>query len=187
MNVVGASCENEIDPLAGLLASRPSHWQSSVNAPPVRFGDELRTPVALPAGERARRMSRSRALVVDDEPQVRQLLRDYLAETLGYEVIVADTAVGGLAAARAGHPDVVLLDLNMPGVLNGSSVVRAIAAEAPVIVISAVHSVEIARRTLQDGAFDFVMKPFALSRVAEIIELAIAHGHGSSGVIPRPR
>ena len=174
MNIVGASFENEIDPLAGRLASRPSHWQLSVNA-----------PVALPERERVRRVSRSRALVVDDEAQVRQLLRDYLAETLGYEVIVADTAVGGLAAARAGHPDVVLLDLNMPGVLNGSSVVRAIAAEAPVVIISAVHSVEIARRTLQDGAFDFVMKPFALARVAEIIELAIAHG--SSGVIPRLR
>jgi len=142
---------------------------------------------ASPAQAGIRHTSRARALVVDDEAQVRQLLRDYLADILGYEVIEAETAVGGLAATRVGHPDVVLLDLNMPGAVDGSSVVRAIAAEAPVIIISAVHSVDVARRTLQDGAFDFVMKPFALSRVAEIIELAIAHGHGSSGVIPRLR
>lgn len=84
--------------------------------------------------------------------------------------------MGGLAAVRAGRPDVVLLDLNMPGTLHGTSVVAAIAAESPVVVITAVNDVELARRTLRDGAFDFVMKPFELRRVAELVEAAIALG-----------
>jgi FixJ family two-component response regulator len=169
MNSVDTWCRNEIDLLKGPVAGRPPHWQPRVNASSARLGER----------ERVRPSSRPCALVVDDELQVREVLRDYFAEILGYEVIVADTAVGGLAAARAGRPDVVLLDLNMPGVVDGSAVVKAIAAEAPVVIISAVHSVEIARRTLQDGAFDFVMKPFTLSRVGEMADLAIAHSHGA--------
>ena len=122
-------------------------------------------------------MPPSRVLIVDDEQQIRAVLRDFL-ESQGYEIAEAETAVGGLAAVRARRPDVVLLDLNMPGTLHGTSVVAAIAAETAVIVITAVNDVELARRTLRDGAFDFVLKPFELGRVAELVEAAVAFGRG---------
>jgi two-component system nitrogen regulation response regulator NtrX len=113
-------------------------------------------------------------LVVDDDPEVRALLRDYL-EYQGYEVEVATTAIGGLVAMRQRQPDVVLLDLMMPGSVQGEAVVRAISAEAPVIVISGNADAMVARRTLQEGAFDFVMKPFPLGRVSDLVEAALVH------------
>ena len=122
-------------------------------------------------------MSPSRVLVVDDELQVRELLTEYL-RSQGYEVREAQTAVEALGEARVWRPDVVLLDLNMPGGVRGETIVATLSADAPVIVITGETDVEPARQTLRDGAFDFVVKPFALSHVGEIVETAIAYGRG---------
>jgi len=122
-------------------------------------------------------MSASRVLVVDDELQVRELLTEFL-RSQGYEVREAQTAVEALAEARAWHPNVVLLDLNMPGAVRGETIVAPLSADAAVIVITGETDVELARQTLRDGAFDFVVKPFALFRVGEIVETAIAYGRG---------
>jgi DNA-binding NtrC family response regulator len=119
--------------------------------------------------------SLTRVLVVDDDPEVREVLGEYL-ERQGYDVEFAATAVGALGAVRVRRPAVVLLDLNMPGAVGGPAVVRAISGEAPVVVITAEQDLTVARRTLTDGAFDFVSKPFDLARVAEVVEAAIAHG-----------
>jgi two-component system repressor protein LuxO len=73
------------------------------------------------------------------------------------------------------QPDAVLLDLMMPGI-PGQDVIAAISTYAPVIVITGIANVEIARQTLRDGAFDFIMKPFEPERVSEVIESALLHG-----------
>jgi DNA-binding NtrC family response regulator len=118
---------------------------------------------------------RHRVLVVDDEADIRAILSEYLGG-LGYEILLAETAVGALGMVRTHRPDVVLLDLAMPGAVRGENVIPAIAAEAPVIVVTALNDLELARSTLRSGAFDFVMKPFDLRRVGELVEAAIAHG-----------
>jgi DNA-binding NtrC family response regulator len=119
-------------------------------------------------------MGRARILVVDDDPDIRQMLRTYL-EASDYDVEVAATAVTALAAAMDRRPGAVLLDLRMPGI-PGQDVVAAISTYAPVIVITGVADVEIARRTLRDGAFDVIMKPFDPDRVSEVVEAALLHG-----------
>jgi DNA-binding NtrC family response regulator len=119
-------------------------------------------------------MARARILIVDDEPAIRYTLREYL-EPLGYEVEEAATAVTALASVQARRPDAVLLDLMMPAI-SGQEVLAGISMHAPVIVISAVTNVELARRTVADGAFDFIMKPFDLGRVSAVIEAALLQG-----------
>jgi DNA-binding NtrC family response regulator len=126
------------------------------------------------AQEGSIQMARARILVIDDEPDIREMLRAYL-EACDYEVDVAETAVTGLAAAMDRRPGVVLLDLVMPGI-PGQDVVAALSTYAPVIIITGVANIEIARQTLRAGAFDFIMKPFDPERVAEVVETALLHG-----------
>ena len=113
--------------------------------------------------------------MVDDDEDIRDLLRDWLVER-GHDVEVADTAVRALAAARERRPDVVLLDLAMPGALTGDQVVGLLSASAPVVVVTANIDADLARRLLGEGAFDYVMKPFELDRLSEIIDAAAVHG-----------
>jgi len=119
--------------------------------------------------------SSARVLVADDDPDVRDVLSRYLTG-FGYEVLLTETAIGALGLVRSHCPDVVLLDLAMPGAVAGESVVAAIAREAPVIVISALHDLDVARGTLRSGAFDFVMKPFRLAHVRRVVEAALTGG-----------
>lgn len=118
---------------------------------------------------------RARVLVVDDEPELRDVIGELLA-TQGYDVAFADTAIGALGAVKTSRPDVVLLDLMMPGAVPGDAVIAAISAEVPVIVMSAVSDIDRARRTLQQGAFDFLMKPVSAQRLHEVVAAAILHG-----------
>jgi DNA-binding NtrC family response regulator len=118
--------------------------------------------------------ARARLLIVDDEESIRGVLAEYFGRQ--YEVEQASTAVAALTAFRRRRPDVVLLDLMMPGTIAGQDIVGVMGAEVPVIVITAVTDLELARRALSEGAFDFVMKPFDLKRVGEIIEAALVHG-----------
>ena len=113
-----------------------------------------------------------RVLVVDDEGPVRELLVDFL-QARGYVVEGAASAVEGVAAARERPPDVVLLDLNMPGAASGFDVVATLARDRPVIMISGAHDKELAREALKRGAFDYVTKPFDLARVATIVAAAL--------------
>lgn len=114
-----------------------------------------------------------RVLVADDEPDIREILRVYLTR-LGYEVLLADTSLGALEMASTYSPDVVLLDLLLDPGVRGEAVIKRISPEVPVIVITGIDNAEIARDVLESGAFDFVMKPFTLSRVRQVVEAAIA-------------
>ena len=115
----------------------------------------------------------SRLLVADDDDNVRGLLRDFL-QRRGYVVHVATNATEALAIAGNVRPDVVLLDLNMPGEQTGESILRTLSATAAVIVITGANDADVARRSLIDGAVDFVAKPFNLERLIEAIQRALA-------------
>jgi DNA-binding NtrC family response regulator len=116
----------------------------------------------------------ARVLIADDEPAILEVLRQHLL-SIGYVVETTTTGAAAIAAVRERSPDVVLLDLNMPGVLDGRAVLQAIHATVPVIVVTAVNDLRDARATLQAGAFDFVAKPFDLDRVTEVVAAAVAY------------
>ena len=120
----------------------------------------------------------ARVLIVDDEPRILDLLRQHLI-IQGYLVETTTTGAAAVAAIRRQSPDVVLLDLNMPGTLDGRAVLRAIGGDVPVIVLTGIDDPEDARATLQAGAFDFVSKPFDLNRVSELVAAAAAYHRGS--------
>lgn len=100
-------------------------------------------------------------LVVDDEPKIVRLARDYL-ERHGFRVITAADGLAALAAARREKPDLVILDLMLPR-LDGREVCRALRAESgvPIIMLTALGE-EIDQVTgLELGADDYVTKPFS--------------------------
>jgi DNA-binding NtrC family response regulator len=116
-------------------------------------------------------LARRLVLIVDDELFVRQLLRECLGTI--YDVDEADSASAALTAIEQRRPDVVLLDLRMPGELTGVQLIRTVARIAPVIVITGDMDVDLARRTLMDGAFDILVKPFDLHRLRALVETAL--------------
>lgn len=100
-------------------------------------------------------------LVVDDEPKITRLTRDYL-EKDGYRVITAGNGPDALSAARRDRPDVVILDLMLPG-MNGWDVCRALRRESDVPIIMLTARAEESDQVvgLELGADDYVTKPFS--------------------------
>jgi two-component system alkaline phosphatase synthesis response regulator PhoP len=100
-------------------------------------------------------------LVVDDELKITRLVRDYL-EQAGFVVVTASDGPGALAAVRQTKPDLIVLDLGLPG-MDGLDVIRSLRAfsQVPVVVITA--RAEEADRIvgLELGADDYVTKPFS--------------------------
>lgn len=101
------------------------------------------------------------ALVVEDDKSVSQLIRLYLAQA-GYKVIAAEDGLNGLRMALEESPDIVLLDLNLPG-MDGIDVCRNVREESEVPIIMVTARVEENDRLtgLDLGADDYVSKPFS--------------------------
>lgn len=118
-------------------------------------------------------MSEGRILVVDDEPQIRRIMRTTLIAA-GYEVDDAKTGEEALGKVRDFRPDLVLLDINMPG-MGGLAACRAIRADPNVaIVMLTVHNKETAKvEALDAGADDFVTKPFSTPELLARIRAAL--------------
>jgi two-component system, OmpR family, alkaline phosphatase synthesis response regulator PhoP len=100
-------------------------------------------------------------LVVDDEPKIVKQARDYL-EKSGYRVVTAGDGTTAMAVARHERPDLVVLDLNLPG-LDGLDVCRALRRESDVPIIMLTARVEETDRLigLELGADDYITKPFS--------------------------
>jgi two-component system nitrogen regulation response regulator NtrX len=111
-------------------------------------------------------MTKTRVLVIDDEAGIRDSLRMTL-EYEGYEFIGASTGQEGLALAEREAPDLVMLDVKMPG-MDGLEVLdrlRGLYDTLPVVVISGHGTISTAVDATKRGAFDFIEKPFASERV----------------------
>jgi two-component system nitrogen regulation response regulator NtrX len=111
-------------------------------------------------------MPKSRILVVDDEAAIRDSLKMTL-EYEGYEFLGAATGQEGLALIEREGPDLVLLDVKMPG-MDGLEVldrIRALNDALPVVVVSGHGTISTAVEATKKGAFDFIEKPFASDRV----------------------
>ncbi|HEV7999522.1 MAG TPA: sigma-54 dependent transcriptional regulator, partial [Planctomycetaceae bacterium] len=116
----------------------------------------------------------SHVLIVDDEPSICWGFRELLAEE-GYEVSVASSAEEALELAESALPDAVVLDVRLPG-RDGLSTIqdlrRRIGA-APIIVITAFGNLETAVRALEEGAYDYLTKPFDLEQISEVLRRAL--------------
>ncbi len=102
----------------------------------------------------------SKALIIEDEQQMRRLLR-MLLESRGYEVCEADEGQRGLQEAAFQRPDVVLLDLGLPG-MGGLDVLKRLRewSDVPVLILSVRDQETIKVQALENGADDYVTKPF---------------------------
>jgi two-component system alkaline phosphatase synthesis response regulator PhoP len=100
-------------------------------------------------------------LVVDDEPKLLKLAGDYL-ERAGFRVVAVADATTALAVARRERPDLVVLDLNLPG-MDGLDICRALRRESDLPIIMLTARVEEADRLigLELGADDYITKPFS--------------------------
>jgi len=111
---------------------------------------------------------RTRVLVIDDDKILTDMLKISLEPDI-FDVITANSGEEGLAAARQQHPDVIILDLVMPGI-NGWQIGKAIreSSRVPILVMSALDKPEVVTSALDEGADDFLIKPVST-------EILVAH------------
>ncbi len=105
-----------------------------------------------------------RILIVDDEAPIREVLSTFLND-IGYETYAVADGESAIEWLGQEQPDLILLDVRMPG-MSGLEVLRnarQIYPNMPVIMISGYTDEELARQALQEGAYDFFLKPFELS------------------------
>jgi two-component system nitrogen regulation response regulator NtrX len=120
---------------------------------------------------------KKRVLVVDDEKNIRRTLAMVLAAE-GFDVIEAESAEAGLRLLEESGADVVLLDLNLPG-MDGLEMLRQVKRTDPdraVIMISGQGTVQVAVEATRAGAFDFLEKPLARERVLVAVRNAVRTG-----------
>lgn len=115
-------------------------------------------------------MEKERILVVDDEIEACRTLKDFMVFK-GYEVQTAQNGKEAIDKVKSFKPHIVLLDIIMPG-MNGIEVlkeIKKIAPEAGVIMVSAVGEEETAQKTLELGAYDYILKPFDLNYLENVV------------------
>ena len=126
-------------------------------------------------------MNPATILVIDDEPQIRRVLRSTLSSQ-GYVIIEAKTGEEGIEAARKSKPDLVLLDVNMPG-MGGIETCREIrrGSSAPIIILTVRSAERDKVLALDAGADDYVVKPFGIEELLARIRASLRrHAQGEA-------
>jgi DNA-binding response OmpR family regulator len=128
-------------------------------------------------------MSMQRILVVDDEPDVVDLL-GLVLDKKGFEVLVAASGMEGLTRAQKVLPDLILLDIMMRE-MDGWEVLKLLKLDErthaiPVVIVSARAEPKDKIRGLQEGAVDYVTKPFVVRDLLQKIEAALARPKGEA-------
>lgn len=126
-------------------------------------------------------MSSGRVLIVDDEPQIRRVMRTALSAN-HYELYEARTGEEALEVLREFNPDVVLLDMNMPG-MGGMAACRELRAvsEVAIIVLSVRDSERDKIAALDAGADDYITKPFSVNELMARIRANLRRLPGQNG------
>ena len=110
-------------------------------------------------------------LVIDDEPGIRDLL-DTLLSRKGYDVVLANSGQKGLEVFRRARPDVIVLDLKMPG-MNGVTVlqqIRSLNPTQPVIVLTGAATPESEQQVRALGVTEYVEKEFSLHLLGDALK-----------------
>jgi len=119
-------------------------------------------------------MSAGKVLVVDDEPEVRQVLLEFLTGR-GYEVSAAAGGAEALDIVETIRPNLVLLDVAMPG-MDGVETLKRIVAVDPslaVIMVTANADIGVTSKLLALGAVDYVPKPFDLDYLDQAVSIQV--------------
>ena len=122
-------------------------------------------------------------LVVDDDPDIREVLRDRL-ESLGYQVLSASNGREGLELLEKQSPQLLLLDIEMPD-MNGLEVLKEIRRrenDVTVVMITAYGTIERAVQAMKQGAYDFISKPFEPDHIALTVQKALEREKLKRGV-----
>ncbi len=111
-------------------------------------------------------MPKSKILIIDDAPDIVALM----LKSRGYQVDIAKDGPEGIEKAKSGHPDLILLDIMMPG-MDGYEVCAKLKAdpdvkEIPIIMLTARDEPEAVTRCITIGAEDYIVKPFNLPALA---------------------
>ncbi len=121
----------------------------------------------------------TRLLTIDDEEPIRRALRAFF-EDMGFVVSEAPDGASGLSGFRENKPDIVLVDLKMPGI-SGLEVIAALTAEAPetpVIVLSGTGILDDAVEAIRAGAWDYVTKPIAdMATLHHVVTATLERAH----------
>lgn len=106
-------------------------------------------------------MPKKTILVIDDEKDFGTLVKLNVERTADYEVVVVTSAEAGLDLIRARRPDLVLLDIIMPGMHGIETLerIKAMAPDLPVVMVSAVWGEDISQRCFDAGAEQYITKP----------------------------
>ncbi len=124
--------------------------------------------------------NRQKILIIDDEPQIRRLLKITL-EANEFRVLEAENSHEGMLSASLNQPDVVLLDLGLPD-LDGLATLRKLRewSSVPVIVLTVVDDEGVKIGALDNGADDYVTKPFNTGELLARIRVALRHAAKTS-------
>lgn len=126
-------------------------------------------------------MNKAEVLIIDDEAQIRKLLEITL-QSNNYTVNQADTAKNGLITAENHPPDMIILDLGLPDE-DGQSVLQKLREwyTNPVLILSVKNSEEEIIRALDNGANDYLVKPFRTGELLARIRSALRHSAADEG------
>lgn len=118
-----------------------------------------------------------RVLYLDDNPSNIKLMRMVLSLRADVELSIAADGAGGIEAARAEPPDLMLIDLYLPD-MRGDEVLRELSgheatAQVPTIVVSAEDDQKVVRDTLRAGADAYVTKPFKVTELLDVIDKVV--------------
>jgi two-component system, NtrC family, nitrogen regulation response regulator NtrX len=114
-------------------------------------------------------------LIVEDETSVAELIAETLIQR-GHEARVAVSAAHATIIVRTEHPDLILLDINLPDSSGTFALgrLRQLRPDVPIIMLTANTDEELARATLKRGAFDYISKPFNIDHLVQVVEAALA-------------
>jgi response regulator RpfG family c-di-GMP phosphodiesterase len=121
--------------------------------------------------------NRERILVVDDEAAVLNILSERL-ESIGYDCNTETDGLRALHRIKGTNYDLVLLDINMP-YLCGTEILKGLKRvdlNTPVVMISGLDSIDIVRKTLREGAYDYLVKPLDFDDLELTVKRALEHG-----------
>jgi type IV pilus assembly protein PilB len=172
---------DELAEAATTAAARPAPVDP---VPPAGPATAPSAPAAAPA-----RGSRPRVLLVEDSPTIVSVVK-YFLELDGFDVVVAEDGIRGLAAARRELPDLIVSDVNMPG-MDGFALVQALRAdpatgEIRVVMLTSEDSIERETQGLDAGADDYLAKPVEPRRLAARIKAVLGRRRAAGAVAPTP-